>query len=233
MRVIQPPRIMTPRIMIFRAYPPVLYGIALILSLGLLLLLPLQDIKAQSDEAKTEDQQEGALDSSFENIRIAVIKMVPALRTSAVWSDYERQAKALNAELVQAYSAEESQLRDEAAEIEQQRALLDPLVLQEKTSALSEKIAKMQTSYNQRKQTLDERLALARSDMQNALTEAIRAVAQDLQLDLLLNDSNAEEVLVIYRNALDITSRVVEQLDQSMQTIDIPPMQPESAEASE
>ncbi len=233
MRVIQPPRIMTPRIMIFRDYPPVLYGIALILSLGLLLLLPLQDIKAQSDEAKTKDQQEGALDSSFENIRIAVIKMVPALRTSAVWSDYERQAKALNAELVQAYSAEESQLRDEAAEIEQQRALLDPLVLQEKTSALSEKIAKMQTSYNQRKQTLDERLALARNNMQNALTEAIRTVAQDLQLDLLLNDSNAEEVLVIYRNALDITSRVVEQLDQSMQTIDIPPMQPESAEARE
>ena len=214
--------------MIFRRGAPVLHSIAAILCLGFLLLFPVEPIQAQSDNTETEVQSEDSPDPSFENVRIAVIKMGPALRTSAVWTDYERQAKTLNAELVQAYSAEESALRDEATAIEQQRALLDPLVLQEKTAALSDRISRMQTSYNQRKQTLDQRLALARGDMQNALTEAIRTVAQDLQLDILLNDSNAEEVLVIYRNALDITSRVVEQLDQKVQTIDIPPMEPES-----
>ncbi len=163
---------------------------------------------------------------------IAIAQEVPAAKiivvdtrlistNSAVAQDMNRQITQIQNTLQAEIEAQNAALRAESQEIEQQRALQPPEVFEQRNEEFRLKVSQHQQELQQKQLRLERVLIDANDEVQRVLKPILQNVLQQTGATMMIEKSNVMEQIP----GLDVTTRVIEQLDIALPSlkIELPP----------
>lgn len=159
---------------------------------------------------------------------IAIAQEIPAAKiivvdtrlistNSAVAQDMNRQITQIQNDLQAEVEAKQAALRAESQEIEQQRALQPPEVFEQRNEEFRLKVSQHQQELQQKQLRLERVLIDANDQVQRVLKPILQNVLQQTGATMMIEKSNVMEQIP----GLDVTTRVIEQLDIALPSLKI------------
>jgi outer membrane protein len=150
---------------------------------------------------------------------IAVVDVQAVERESRVGKDIHRQLQEFNRGLQTEIQKTQDQLRREEDELKRQQAVLTPDAFAAKRKQFEERVGEAQRQVQVRQQALQKVAIGASNQVKQELSRIIDGLQKEMGYNLLL-----DRAATMYRSdALDITRTVVQRLDQSMPSLQVPP----------
>lgn len=169
-----------------------------------------------------------ALLSTFIVGNLATAQEIPAAKiivvdtrligsNSAVAQDMQRQITQIQNEMAAEIEVQNTALRTEQQEIEQQRALLPQEVFEQRNEEFRLKVSQHQQSVQQKQLRLERALIEANEEVQRILKPILQNVLRETGATMMVEKANVMEQIP----GLDVTTRVIEQLDLELPTLNI------------
>jgi Skp family chaperone for outer membrane proteins len=112
----------------------------------------------------------------------------------------------------------EEVLRGDDQELARQRTILSSEAFAEKRRELEEQVAKLQGEVQSRRQDLEKEFALGMKQVQAAMVEISREIAEEHKSDLVIEKS----AVVLVRPELEITQEALKRLNQRLPKVALP-----------
>ncbi len=171
-----------------------------------------------------------ALAQEIPNAKIIVVDTRLISTNSAVAQDMNRQVNQINTDLAAEIQAQEAELLAEQQELQQQQALLPPEVYNQRDQEFRLKVSQHQQNLQQKQLRLERAFMDANDEVQRALKPILQNVLQQTGATMMIEKSNVMEQIP----GLDVTTRVIEQLDLALPTLEIElPPEPAATPAAE
>lgn len=136
---------------------------------------------------------------------------------SAVAQDMNRQITQIQNDLQAEIEAENAALRTESQEIEAQRALQPQEVFAQRSEEFRLKVSRQQQNLQQKQLRLERVLIDANEEVQRVLKPILQNVLQQTGATMMIEKANVMEQIP----GLDVTTRVIEQLDLALPALKI------------
>ena len=158
--------------------------------------------------------------------KIAVVDTNLIVSTSAVAVDINRQVAKIQADMQTELQTKGNALRTEEENLKSQSAIMPQELYNQKAQEFQQKAVDYQREVQVKRQQLEIAIANANAEIQRALKPILQKVLQDTGATMLM-----EKALVLEQApGLDVTTRVIEQLDLSLpSTTVVLPEVPEAA----
>lgn len=160
--------------------------------------------------------------------KIAIVDTNLIVSTSAVAVDINRQVAQIQADMQTELQTKGNALRAEEESLKGQSAIMPQELYNQKAQEFQQKAVDYQREVQIKRQQLEIAIANANAEIQRALKPILQKVLQDTGATLLIEKSFVLE----QAPGLDVTTRVIEQLDLSLpSTTVVLPEVPEAAAA--
>lgn len=161
--------------------------------------------------------------------KIAIVDTNLIVSTSAVAVDINRQVAQIQADMQTELQTKGNALRAEEESLKGQSAIMPQEAYNQKAQEFQQKAVDYQREVQIKRQQLEIAIANANAEIQRALKPILQKVLQDTGATLLIEKSFVLE----QAPGLDVTTRVIEQLDLSLpSTTVVLPEVPEAATAA-
>lgn len=182
---------------------------AVALSLGLLFTLPAPVVQAQDASA---DQ----LDAHLRK-RIAIVDMQALFRDSAAGKSIQKQLESQQATYKASMDKQGKALKTAEEQLTRQRTVLSPEAYAAKREEFQNQLAAAQRDLQSQKRTLDVAFGQALEKVQGQVVKIITSIAETDRLMLVL----PRQQVVLAQNNLDITPKVLEQLNKALPSVKV------------
>ncbi len=149
--------------------------------------------------------------------RILMIDMRRVMAGSKVGQDIQRQVEALKAQAQTELKGEESSLRSEETQLQQQAAILAPDVKARRIKDFQAKAQAFQLKVQQRGGLIQGGVIKAQQQIEQALGPILQGIMKERGATVLLDRSS----ILLAPNSIDVTSLVVQRLDMRMPTVKV------------
>lgn len=143
---------------------------------------------------------------------ILVVDVPAILSRSKAAKDIKQQLEDQRKEYQEQIAKREEELKGAQQEIEKQRTILSPEAFEQKQKEFRQQLAEVQKGVQQRKAALESAFTSSMNDLRKNVVAVVAKIAKEDSATLVL--SNQQVVLV--DTALDITDRVLKDLDEKM-----------------
>jgi Skp family chaperone for outer membrane proteins len=149
--------------------------------------------------------------------KIAIVDLQGIMRESLAAKSARTQMDAIAAKERTVLAAEETKLRAQDQELQQQRAILTPEVFTERQQKLQADVINLQRRSRNLGQTLDQGLRRTNDQIQLILFDELRKLLDELDINLIINRSQ----IVIAVEGFDITKPALERLNKRLPSIEL------------
>lgn len=174
--------------------------------LACLSYLPGQNAYAQSADA-------------VKSLPIAIVDMKAVRQKSTAVTSIREQITKYRAGFQTQIQQEEEQLRSANQELARQRSILSAEAFAEERKKFEARLAEVQRLVQTRRQELDQLRDAAMADVQSTLNTVIAEIANERGVVLVLQRAQT----VLAARPLEITTEVVERLNQKLPNVVVPP----------
>lgn len=159
--------------------------------------------------------------------RIAVLEMRGVEANALAWKDLREKFQAANQRILGELRGIQEDLSEEGQALQQQQAILSPEAFEEQRQAFEQRLQSVNQDAAERRQAIEKALADARKQILAEFNQVLVEIANEENLQLILDRSNADPTIVLTSPDIDITERVVQRLDQRITSVDfsVPPPQ--------
>jgi outer membrane protein len=155
-------------------------------------------------------------------LKIAVIDLDIIRRDAAVVRDIRQQLGRYRARFQADIQKEEEEVRNADQELARQRAILAPETFAEARRKFKQRLAEAQRMVQQRKQALDKSRSEAMGEVNRNLNQVVADIARENSLTFILRRGQT----VLWPKSLDITAKVLEQLNAKLPSLNVPEPEP-------
>ena len=163
-----------------------------------------------------------AADGELAPAKIAVIDVARAERESQAWQDLRTKFEKLLSGYQDEMRQRQRQLEEDGQKLEQQRSILSSEAFADRKRQYDQRVAALQRTAQQRKQALDKVYGKARGQIRRALRDVVLKIAEEREVNLVLNSSPQEQTVIIAYDALSITDEALDRLNARLKTVDMP-----------
>ncbi|MDE2134950.1 MAG: OmpH family outer membrane protein [Alphaproteobacteria bacterium] len=149
--------------------------------------------------------------------RILMVDMRRVMAGSKVGQDIQRQVEALKAQAQSELKGEESSLRSEETQLQQQAAILAPDVKARRIKDFQAKAQSFQRKVQERGGLIQGGVIKAQQQIEQALGPILQGIMKERGATVLLDRSS----ILLAPNSIDVTSLVVQRLDMRMPTVKV------------
>jgi Skp family chaperone for outer membrane proteins len=149
---------------------------------------------------------------------VAVLDYQQVLRDSAAAKDIRRQIEGYRKTYQAEIAKEEEALRAEEAALKQQRALLSPEAFEDRRRQFERRVIEVQRQVQDRTRQLDQSFNQAMGELQAVLVPIVAEMTKTDRFNIVVEKSQ----VMFAATKLDITKRVIEQLDQKLTAVKVP-----------
>lgn len=176
-----------------------------LLAIGLIVLLaPAEPARAQNE--------------TMQQPTVAVIDMQEIRQKSKAVKSIEQQIQKRKKAYQDKLSEKEKELREEDKSLAKQRSLLSEEAFKKKQKKLKERLGAFQRQIKTRRKALDRAYSKAMRRVQKQLVQIIRQIAEDQNLDVILNKGS----VVVVRSDMEITELALERLNGRLASVEVP-----------
>jgi outer membrane protein len=148
-------------------------------------------------------------------LRILVVDVQSLLQNSKSAKMVRAQIEAKRADYAKEISRQEETLRRERDALQREQATLSPQQLNEKGRAFQQKVNDLDSSVQQKRQTLEYANEEALKTIQQVMLRIITDIAKRRKANLVLQRSE----LVLFDQSFDVTDEVLQRLDEELPTL--------------
>ena len=149
---------------------------------------------------------------------IAVLDYEFVLRGSVAARDIRRQVEQFQAAYREEASRDEQRLRAEEAELKRQRTVLSPEAFEKKRQKFERRVIAAQRRAQDRKRRLDRSFKTAMAEVQRGVIPIVKQLTQEMGFNLVVDKSQ----VLFATKALDVTDRVVAELNRRLPSVAVP-----------
>lgn len=146
---------------------------------------------------------------------VAVVDLQHLLRDSRAGQSIEVQMEQLRDGFANRVAVQESALRQEEKDLQDQAALLAPEVLAERRRQFEEKVVTLQRDVRAQQQALEQTYAGGVGQIRQAIVEILSALVDERGIDLVV----PQTAVLVGTRSLDITGEVLSRLDQQLPSV--------------
>lgn len=154
-------------------------------------------------------QTEGASPNSLSNLNIAVLDLSSIRRNATVIKSVLEQLNTYRTEFRSRIQKEDAALKTANQELNKQRTLLAPEAFSEERRKFEQNVVAFQKLVQSSKQALDQVNANAMLEVDKALNQVIKKIAEQRNLNLVLRSEHT----ILRSRSLDITPDVLQELN--------------------
>ena len=158
-------------------------------------------------------------DGAPQNSSVAVLNIEKVERSSVAWESLKQQIDGRRAVLQEEVRTLQSQLEQQAKELETQRTILAPEAFSAKVSDFQKERARLQQETNRRKQQLDRAYVEARRQIRKALDEVLLEIIKEYKIALVLSAGGQSSAVYYAKPDLWIDKLVLGRLDKTIQSV--------------
>lgn len=147
----------------------------------------------------------------------AIIDVQKILRESTAVRQLSQQIQKNRDDYQAELKDKEHELRTADQELSRQRTILTAEVFAQKRKELEEKVASLQRDVQERKRSLDQTFAAGMSQVQSALAEIAKEIAEERGLDLILSKAT----VVIVKPAFEVTGEALKRLNERLPAVKV------------
>lgn len=155
-----------------------------------------------------------------EHPQVAVIDMQKVMRESQAVQSIQSQIDQQRSKYQARLSEKEKEIRAANEELMRKRSALPTQAFQEKRRQLEEQVSQLQREIKASKRQLDQNYSTAMRKVQEELVSIVRSIAHKRDLDMVLGKAT----VVIVRPELEITQQAITRLNETMPSVDVPPL---------
>lgn len=153
--------------------------------------------------------------------RVGVLDLDFVLRNAQVTGKIRELLNGKREEFNQEFAVIEQELRNREKELQEKRSLLSNQAYNEELRKFQDRVASVQQDVQAKRQSLDRAFQDAQDKLRARAIEIITGLASERRLDLVLNrDTGPQQnrnVVLIFRQELNITEEVLKRLDAQTQ----------------
>jgi len=183
------------------------YAQVLTILLALLVVLP-GNLRAQTDQTPSSQLPEAI---------IAVIDYHRIMREAKASQSIRSQIEAKRVVYQEELTAQEEMLVEEEQTLKKQRTLLSPEAFSEKRRVFEEKYGEVQQLVQSRRRELDRLTALATDQVKRVLITVVSGLVDEYGFNMVI----AHSEVLFFSPRLDLTDRVLQQLDAQLPSIEL------------
>lgn len=183
------------------------YAHVLTILLALLVAIP-TTLRAQTDQTPSSQLPEAI---------IAVIDYHRIMREAKASQSIRSQIEAKRVVYQEELTAQEEMLVEEEQTLKKQRTLLSPEAFSEKRRVFEEKYGEVQQLVQSRRRELDRLTALATDQVKRVLITVVSGLVDEYGFNMVI----AHSEVLFFSPRLDLTDRVLQQLDAQLPSIEL------------
>jgi len=146
---------------------------------------------------------------------VAVVDLQHLMRESKAGKTIETQMEGLRQTFTDSIALQESELRQEEKDLQEQAALLAPDVLTERRRQFEEKVVNLQRDVRTQQQGLEQTYAGGVSQVRQVIIDILTKMVEERGIDLVM----PQTAVLVGTRTLDITDDVLSRLDQQLPSV--------------
>jgi len=147
--------------------------------------------------------------------RFAILDVQQVLRESTAVKGLNIEIEKRRNEYQNELREQEESLRDADQELARQRTILSAEAFAQKRKELERRVGTLQREVQERKRALDQGFTKGLAQVQAELAEIAKAIAQEMELDLILSKAT----VVVVKPELEITDEASKRLNQRLPAV--------------
>ncbi|NMM44029.1 OmpH family outer membrane protein [Rhodospirillaceae bacterium KN72] len=159
-----------------------------------------------------------------EPLHAAVVDSTRIQAEALVWKDLRVKFKAENDRMVEELRKTQSELEEEGRALSEQQSILAPEAFAAKRDEFEAKLRKQNQVMGQRKQILESALNEAQRRISEQMQEIVVEIADEMNLNLVLDGARNKSAIVYARADIDITKDIIKRLDERLQKVNFTPI---------
>lgn len=160
-----------------------------------------------------------AVAQQMEPTVVAVVDLQHLLRDSKAGQAIEGQMEQLRQTFADQVSQQESDLRQEEKDLQEQATLLAPDVLAERRRQFEEKVVNLQRDVRTQQQALEQTYAGGVGQIRQVIIEILSEMVDERGIDLVV----PQTAVLVGTRSLDITTEVLSRLDEQLPSVTLTP----------
>ena len=149
---------------------------------------------------------------------IAVLDYQGIVRSSVAGQKVRDQIEAYRSAFHREIGDEEQRLKQEELDLQQQRTILSPEAFEDRRRKFERSVIDMQRKAQDRSHQLDRSLNLAIGKIQEAIIPIVQRLTTEMGFNVVVDKTQ----VLFARRQLDITERVLKELDSKLPRVDVP-----------
>ena len=149
---------------------------------------------------------------------IAVLDYQSIVRNSLAGQKVRQQIEGYRATFQKEIAEEERRLKEAEATLQQQRTILSPAAFEDKRREFESNVIEMQRKAQDRSHQLDRALNAAIGKIQEAIIPIVQRLTKEMGFNVVVDKTQ----VLFARRGLDITERVLQELDRVLPSVDVP-----------
>jgi len=146
---------------------------------------------------------------------VAVVDLQHLMRESKAGKTIETQMEGLRQSFTDSIALQESELRQEEKDLQEQAALLAPDVLTERRRQFEEKVVNLQRDVRTQQQGLEQTYAGGVGQVRQVIIDILTKMVEERGIDLVV----PQTAVLVGTRTLDITDDVLNRLDQQLPSV--------------
>ncbi len=142
--------------------------------------------------------------------RLGVIDLGEILRQSQATSNVRDLLEEKREEFQEQFAAREVELLSREKSLKGKRDIMSKEAYEAEVRLFQDEVATIQREIQQKRKSLDNAFQQAQDKMRNVAIEIVGEIAEERELDLVVNRNN----VLVFRNQLDLTQIVLERLNE-------------------
>lgn len=155
--------------------------------------------------------------------KIATLDMLRVERDALAFQDLLAKYNAANAAFDESARSSDGQLRAEAQELQQQRAVLSSEAFNQRVAEFKERERQLNEEFSSRKTSIERARLAAAEQVKSVMRQILVSLSSEYGVNLVLNSSNLNQglgsVIMLSSDEIDITGQVVEALNAQIQSV--------------
>jgi Skp family chaperone for outer membrane proteins len=149
---------------------------------------------------------------------VAVLDFRFLMREASAAKDARQQLDVYRSQYQKEISKRESALRKEEQELKDQRAVLTEQAFEAKRRAFEQKVVQVQRAVQDRSRELDRSYNAAMAEIQKAVVPIVKDLTVEMGFNVVVDESQ----VLFAKRSLDITSKVLAELNKKMPKVEVP-----------
>lgn len=160
----------------------------------------------------------------IEPLHAAVVDSTRIQAEALVWKDLRVKFKAENDKMVEELRKTQAALEEEGRALAEQQSILAPDAFASKREEFEAKLRQQNQVMGQRKQILESALNEAQRRISEQMQEIVVQIADEKDLNLVLDAARNKSAIVYAREDIDITEEIINRLDERLQKVNFTPI---------